>query len=113
MSLPAFKLLRPRTIEEAAGYLAMHGTELQIVAGGTDLIPSMKQQLFAPAFLMDIRGIDEMRGIRTVLGGGVEIGALTTLTAIEDSEFLRRNYPVLREAAITGRIHEQDFFSFQ
>jgi 4-hydroxybenzoyl-CoA reductase subunit beta len=101
LSLPSFKLLRPRTVEEAIGHLAKHGADLQIVAGGTDLIPSMKQQLFTPAYVMDIRGIDELRGIRAVPGGGVEIGALTTLTAIEDSEFLRRNYPVLREAAVT------------
>jgi 4-hydroxybenzoyl-CoA reductase subunit beta len=101
MSLPAFKLLRPRTIEEAVGMLAKHEGEVQVLAGGTDLLPSMKQRLFTPAYLMDIRGIDELNGIRESPGAGVEIGALTSLSAIEDSEFIRRNYRVLHEAAMT------------
>src|SRR5437588_3042350 len=61
----------------------------------------MKQKLFTPAYVMDIRGIEELRGIRVVRGAGVEIGALTPLSTIEDSEFMRRNYRVLYEAAIT------------
>ena len=101
MSLSAFKLLRPRTMEDALRILHRFGNELQIVAGGTDLIPSLRQRLFAPAYVMDIRGISELEGIRVRAGEGVEIGALTTLTAIEDSSFFHRNYPVLREAART------------
>ena len=64
MSLPAFKLLRPRTMEDALRFLRRFGGELQIVAGGTDLIPSLRQRLFAPAYVMDIRGISELEGIR-------------------------------------------------
>ncbi len=101
MSLPAFKLLRPRTLREAVDYLARHGNDLMVLAGGTDLLPSMKQKLFTPAWLMDIRGIDEIRGIHVRPGAGMEIGALTPLSAIEDSEFIRRNYRVLHEAAMT------------
>ena len=101
MSLPEFKLLRPRTVAEAVDLLGRHAPDVQVIAGGTDLIPSLRQRLFAPGHVLDIRGIAELNGIRVIPGQGVEIGALTTLTAIEDSEFLRRNYPVLREAAIT------------
>ena len=101
MSLPAFKLLRPRNILEAVGYLAQHGGDLQILAGGTDLLPSMKQRLFTPANLMDIRGIEEINGIHAHPGVGVEIGALTPLSVIEDSELIRRDYRVLHEAART------------
>ncbi|HEV2991599.1 MAG TPA: FAD binding domain-containing protein [Candidatus Angelobacter sp.] len=101
MSLPSFKLLRPRNIQEAVGYLAQHVGAIQILAGGTDLIPSLKQRLFGPAYVMDIRRIEEMQGIRVVPGVGVEIGALTPLSTIEDSEFIRRNYRVLHEAVTT------------
>jgi hypothetical protein len=101
MSLPSFKLFRPRTLREAVDYLARHGNDLMVLAGGTDLLPSMKQKLFTPAYLMDIRGIDEIRGIHVRPGAGMEIGALTPLSAIEDSEFIRRNYRVLHEAAMT------------
>ena len=100
MSLPEFKLLRPRTLAEAVEFLASH-SDAQIVAGGTDLIPSLKQRLFTPAYVIDIRRIAELRGIRAVPGQGTEIGALTTLTDIERSVHIRGHYPVLYEAAKT------------
>jgi 4-hydroxybenzoyl-CoA reductase subunit beta len=101
VSLPDFQLVRPRTVAEAVDALGYYAPEVQLIAGGTDLIPSMKQRLFSPKVLVDIRGIDDLKHIRSLPGGGVEIGALTPLAAIEDSEYLRRNYPVLREAAGT------------
>src|SRR6184192_2160569 len=101
MSLPQFKLLRPRTVQEATGYLARYAGAVQILAGGTDLLPSMRQRLFAPEYLMDISGIEELKKIRVVAGAGAEIGALTTLSAIEDSGSIARDYPVLHEAAKT------------
>ncbi len=101
MSLPAFQLLRPRTLEEAVGLLAKHAGNVQVLAGGTDLIPSLKQQLFAPEYMLDLRGVEELRGIHVREGIGVDIGALTTLSAIEDSAFIRRHYPVLHEAVAT------------
>src|SRR3954470_5082024 len=103
MSLPSFKLLRPRTVEQAVTYLTRHGqlSELEILAGGTDLVPSMKQRLFTPKFVMDVRRIEELGKIKVVPGHAVEIGALATLSTIEDSGFIQRNYPVLHEAVKT------------
>lgn len=101
MSLPSFKLLRPRSIEDAVKYLSVYASDIRIVAGGTDLLPSMKQRLFTPKYVLDIRGIEELQSIRVIPGHALEIGALVTLTAIEDSELIRRSYPVLREAAMT------------
>jgi len=101
VSLPPFKLLRTRSIEEAVENLAKYSPDIQIIAGGTDLLPSMKQRLFTPKYLLDIRGIDELRSIRSIPGYGTEIGALVTLSVIEDSEFIRRSYPLLREAVAT------------
>ncbi len=64
------------------------------------MIPSMRQKLFEPQYVLDIRHIAELKGIREH-ADEVEIGALTTLTAIERSAFLRQHYPVLTEAAAT------------
>jgi 4-hydroxybenzoyl-CoA reductase subunit beta len=61
----------------------------------------MRQKLFEPSFLLDIRQIAELRGIRAQENSAVEIGALTTLTSIERSEFLHAHFPVLTEAAST------------
>jgi 4-hydroxybenzoyl-CoA reductase subunit beta len=101
MSLPDFKLLRPRTIEEAVEYLDKHIGHIRVLAGGTDLIPSMRQKLFEPQYVLDLRGVATLRGIRPQTDGGVEIGALTSIRAIERSEFLRQHFPVLTEAAAT------------
>ena len=101
MSLPQFKLLRPRSIPEALDSLAAHGGNLRVIAGGTDLIPSMRQKLFEPEYVLDLRAIPGMRGIKPDAQGGVGIGALTSLREIERSDFLRQHYPVLAEAAAT------------
>jgi 4-hydroxybenzoyl-CoA reductase subunit beta len=120
LSLPQFKLLRPRTVAEAveflsthtarvaAGALPAHGepalspqVPIRIIAGGTDLIPSMRQKLFEPEYVLDLRGLAAMRGIKPRPDGGVEIGALTALSAVEKSHLLRQHYPVLTEAAAT------------
>src|SRR5262249_6772604 len=74
---------------------------IRIIAGGTDLIPSMRQKLFEPAYVLDLRQLRELRGITPHSDGSVEIGALTTLSTIEKSEYLRQHYPVLTEAAST------------
>ncbi len=100
MALPDFQLLRPRTLAEAVDLLAKHAAAAQVVAGGTDLVPSLRQHLFAPRFLIDIRNLAELKGIHA-RDGGLEIGALTTLTAIERSDEIARQYPVLRHAATT------------
>jgi 4-hydroxybenzoyl-CoA reductase subunit beta len=101
LSLPQFKLLRPRNLEEAIEFLAKHGQSLRVLAGGTDLIPSMRQKLFEPDYVLDIRHIATLKGIRPLPGEGVEIGALTPLSVIERSTFLRHHFPVLTEAAAT------------
>jgi len=80
--------------------LSAYSNDIRIVAGGTDLIPSLRQRLFEPKYVLDIRHIAELRGIREG-NSEIEIGALTTLSAMERSDFLRHHYPVLTEAAAT------------
>jgi 4-hydroxybenzoyl-CoA reductase subunit beta len=101
LSLPEFKLLRPHTTAEAVALLAQHAGDIRILAGGTDLLPSMQQKLFAPQYVLDIRRIAELRGVRQQATGAVEIGALTALTDVEHSDLLRRHFRVLHEAAKT------------
>jgi 4-hydroxybenzoyl-CoA reductase subunit beta len=60
----------------------------------------MQQKLFEPEFVLDLRHVAGLRGIRQT-EEGVEIGALTTLTEIEHSDFLRCHYSVLAQAAAT------------
>lgn len=101
MSLPEFRLLRPHAIDEAIAMLAAQEGNIRVLAGGTDLIPSMRQKLFEPQYVLDLRGIADVRGINPQPDGSVEIGALTPLSVIERSEYLRQHFPVLTEAAGT------------
>jgi 4-hydroxybenzoyl-CoA reductase subunit beta len=102
--LPSFQLFRPRTLADAVALLSLNAGEgaraTRVLAGGTDLLPSMRQKLFQPDYVLDLRLANELRGIRET-DEGVEIGALTTLREIEHSELLKRDYPVLVEAAKT------------
>jgi 4-hydroxybenzoyl-CoA reductase subunit beta len=104
LSLPVFKLLRPRMADEAISLLTKHSGDgartTRVIAGGTDLIPSMQQKLFEPDYVIDLRHIRELKGIRTT-EEGTEIGALTTLREIEHSKILQENFPVLTQAAAT------------
>lgn len=100
MSLPSFRLLRPSRLNEAVQMLAEHSAEVKIVAGGTDLLPSMKQKLFTPQYVLDLRSLRELQGIEAS-DDGVSIGALATLSTIEHSALIRRDYPVLHAAVRT------------
>lgn len=100
MALPEFQVLRPRSIDEAVELLAQHSPNAQILAGGTDLVPSLKQQLFAPHHLVDLGGVRELRAILPV-DGALHIGAMTTLMHVERSRDIAEHYPVLHDAVRT------------
>ena len=82
------------------GFLARYPGDTKIVAGGTDLLPSMKQKLFTPPYLLDLRSVAELSGLSETKDG-VTIGALTPLSVVEHSPLVRRDYPVLYEAVKT------------
>ena len=90
---------RPTTTDEAIRILSSHGTEAAVYAGGTDLLVRLKNRLKqAPAYLVDIKKINDLRYIREDQSGGVRIGALTKLAEIVDSEIIAKRYPMLSKA---------------
>jgi 4-hydroxybenzoyl-CoA reductase subunit beta len=100
LRLPSFTYLAPKTLAEAVDLLGEHGASAMVVAGGTDLYPSMKRQLFTPATLIGLRGVTELQQI--VVGGaeeGVTLGAGVTLTALTKHPMLMQRYPILAQAA--------------
>ena len=98
LPLPEFSFHSPRTIEEALGLLARPDT--MIIAGGTDLLPNMKQGLRAPAQLVSLQHLVELRGIR-VEEKVIVVGAMTPLAAVAEHEALQRDATALAEAAGT------------
>jgi xanthine dehydrogenase YagS FAD-binding subunit len=90
---------RPTTIEEASALLSRHGGEAAVYAGGTDLLVRLKNRLTqAPAYLVDIKKIDNLRYIKEDGEGSVRIGALTKLAEMAESGLLAKRYPMLVKA---------------
>jgi len=93
--LNAFSYARPRALAEA---LRMLRNGAMALAGGTDLIGLMKDGLARPESLVDLTGIEGLRGWSHAKGRGLRIGALTPLVELETSDALAKTMPILREA---------------
>lgn len=92
----AFEYYAAKSVDEALQLLSQHGDDAKILAGGHSLLPAMKLRLAAPAVLIDINPITELRGI-SVSGDTVRIGAMTTYHALATSEELKSACAVLSE----------------
>jgi len=97
MRLPKFEHLQPESLEEALDLLSEHGEEAKVIAGGTDLLVSMKHRLLTPKYLLNLKGL-ELDFIEESKEG-LRIGALTRLTTIIKSSLVRRKFPILAQAA--------------
>jgi len=97
MRLPKFEHLQPESLEEGLDLLSEHGEEAKVIAGGTDLLVSMKQRLLTPQYLLNVKRL----GLDFIEEGkeGLRIGALTRLTDIVKSPLVRGKFPVLAQAA--------------
>ena len=95
--MPAFDLLQPGTAAEAQRLLEQNGDDAWVMAGGMDSLDWLKDRIKKPRVLVDLSGVDELRGVR-VSSDGVEIGAMTTLTEIANHPEIEKNYGVLAEA---------------
>src|SRR5262245_31115476 len=73
----AFAYHRPKTVSDAVALLVDLGEDARPLAGGHSLIPIMKLRLAAPAHLVDLAAIGDLRGIRAQ-GSDIVIGAMTT-----------------------------------
>lgn len=96
--MQAFEYANPATKQEAVALLAAQWGETEILAGGTDLLSLMKNYVAAPKRLVNIKGIGELRGIRSK-GEGLVIGALATLQELHDDRNAHSQYHGLAQAA--------------
>jgi carbon-monoxide dehydrogenase medium subunit len=92
-----FQLLEPRSVEEATSLLAEH-PDAKLIAGGTALLILIKQGVYVPGTLINlkkIRGVDEIVYDDV---NGLRIGGLASIHAVESDSAVRQHYPVLAEA---------------
>lgn len=95
MKAPSFAYAKPRALAEALALLSR--AESKALAGGQSLIASLNLRLSSPELLVDLAGLEELKGIR-LDKDVVRIGALTTHAEIERSELVREHVPLLAQA---------------
>jgi xanthine dehydrogenase YagS FAD-binding subunit len=96
--MPAFELLQPDSIAEAQILLQQNGSDAWVLAGGLDSFDWLKDRIKRPKTVVDLSGIEELRGIRTT-SDGIEIGAMTTLTEVAQHPIIQKKYSILAQAA--------------
>ena len=97
MKAASFEYVRPDRLESAIAFLAEHGDEAKVIAGGQSLVPILAFRLTAPRFLVDIGRISELRRV-AIDADGIRLGALARWRDIERNEELQRAHPLLVEA---------------
>jgi len=96
--IPAFDLLQPTSVDDAVTLLKEHGDRAWVLAGGLDTMDWLKDRVKRPEVVVDISGIEELHGIRDA-AGGLEIGAMTTLSQVINDQRVRSSYSLLSDAA--------------
>ena len=97
MKAPSFDYVRATSTAEVFALLQRHGDAARVLAGGQTLIATLNMRLSEPAVLIDVGGLDALRGI-TLAGGVLRIGALTTHAEIERSVLVADHLPLFAQA---------------
>ena len=100
-----FELSLPRTVDDCLKILSERGGDARLVAGGTDLLPQLKNGLLKPALVVDLSGVAALRARQSANGHGLRLGAAVTARAIEVDPQIRARYPSLAESgALVGSV---------
>ena len=96
--LRPFEYREPQTVGEAVRMLSEYGAQAQVLAGGTDLLISMKKRQVSPEYMIYIKNIPDLNFINYSQGAGLGIGALATHSAIADSSIIKDMFDLLATA---------------
>jgi CO/xanthine dehydrogenase FAD-binding subunit len=100
-----FELALPNSVAECLPLLAARGGGAKLLAGGTDLLPQLKNGLLRPAWVIDLSGVAELRALGADDGRGLRIGAAVTARELELDARVRASYPALAESgALVGSV---------
>jgi len=95
----AFDFYQPATLQEASRLLKDNGPGGRFLAGGTDLVIAMKEKGLLPKYIVDLKRLPGLAGIRENSDGSISLGALTTMYAMETSALIKRKFPFLAQSA--------------
>ena len=100
-----FELVLPGSVDECVKALAQSGPETKLLAGGTDLLPQLKNGLLKPARVIDLSGVARLRAIEAGNGKGLKIGSAVTARTLELDRVVRASYLSLAESgALVGSV---------
>jgi len=94
-----FDFYQPTTLAEASRLLKENGPGGRFLAGGTDLVIALKEKGLLPKYLVDLKRVPGLTGIREKGDGSIIIGALTTMREIETAPLITKKYPFLAQSA--------------
>jgi carbon-monoxide dehydrogenase medium subunit len=94
-----FDFYQPATLQEASRLLKENGPGGRFLAGGTDLVIALKEKGLLPKYVVDLKKVPGLAGIRENTDGSITIGALTTMREIEISPLVVQKYPFLAQSA--------------
>ena len=98
--MPAFELFQPASIEDALSLLERHRRSVWVLAGGLDTFDWLKDRNKRPQVVIDLSGVEALRGIKATPDGGLEIGATTTLTEIANHAVVKEKFGLLADSAL-------------
>ena len=96
--MPAFELYQPSSVTDAQKLLQQLGADAWVMAGGLDSFDWLKDRIKRPKAVVDLSGVDELKGVRST-DNGIEIGAMTTLTEVVRNPIIREKYSLLSQGA--------------
>ena len=96
--MPAFELFQPASVDDALALLNRHGSDVWVLGGGLDSFDALYDRVRQPPVVVDLSGIQALRGIRET-AGALEIGAMTTLAEVVRDPAIRERFGLLGEGA--------------
>ncbi|MFP3130813.1 MAG: FAD binding domain-containing protein [Nitrososphaeria archaeon] len=97
-TLPKFTYFKPTKLEDALSLLRQYKGKAKVMAGGIMLVNLMKERQIFPEYVIDIKGIEELKRISKTKNG-IKIGSAVTAIELQNSLIVRDNLPVLAKAA--------------
>ena len=97
--LPSFDYVQATTPGQVVNLLAEHGEAARLLMGGTDLFPGLRDGVFCPRVVVDVKDLPGMRDIMYDISQGLTVGAAVTMNQLVCHPAVQAHYPLLAEAA--------------
>jgi carbon-monoxide dehydrogenase medium subunit len=95
-----FEYVKPKDMDEALQVFALYREKARALAGGTDLIVHLKENIARPEVVVDLKALEELAGF-TLKDGVLRLGALVTFSDLITSTVIEKKFPLLWEASLT------------